>query len=68
MAEEPKSPDQQSPAGAPAEQGAVDRHWRRMALAAVGVLVSVGALLGFVIIPAGQKENANLTMDSAMRR
>lgn len=67
MADDLPSVDQ-SPAGAPAERAAVDRHWRRMALAAVGVAVATGALIGFVIIPAGQRENAHLSMDSAMRR
>jgi cytochrome c553 len=68
MADEPTAPDQQSPAGAPAEQAAVSHRWRLMASVAVGVLVSIGALLGFVLIPAGQRENAHLSMDSAMRR
>jgi cytochrome c553 len=68
MADEPTAPDQQSPAGAPAEQAAVDRRWRLMASAAVGVLVIVGAIFGFVLVPAGQRENAHLSMDSAMRR
>ena len=68
MADEPTAPDQQSPAGAPAEQSAVSHRWRLMASVAVGVLVSIGALLGFVLIPAGQRENAHLSMDSAMRR
>ena len=68
MADEPTAPDQQSPAGAPVEQAAVDRRWRLMASAAVGVLVTVGAILGFVLIPAGQRENAHLSMDSALRR
>ena len=68
MADEPTAPDQQSPAGAPAEQAAVDRRWRLMASAAVGIFVVVGAVIGFVLIPAGQRENAHLSMDSAMRR
>jgi len=68
MADEPTAPDQQSPAGAPAEQAAVDRRWRLMASAAVGIFVVVGAVIGFVLIPAGQRENAHLSMGSAMRR
>lgn len=68
MADEPTTSDQQSPAGAPAEQAAVDRRWRMMASVAVGVLVTVGAVIGFVIIPGGQRENAHLSMESAMRR
>lgn len=67
MADDPIANDQ-SPAGAPAEQAAVDRRWRLMASAAVGVFVVVGAVIGFVLIPAGQRENAHLSMDSAMRR
>lgn len=66
MAEHP--PSEQTPAGAPAEQAAVNRRWRMMALSAVGIAVATGALIGFVIIPAGQKENAHLSMQSAMRR
>ena len=68
MADEPTAPDQQSPAGAPAEQAAVDRRWRLMASAAVGIFVVVGAVIGFVLIPAAQRENAHLSMGSAMRR
>ena len=68
MADEPTAPDQQSPAGAPAEQAAVDRRWRLMASAAVGIFVVVGVVIGFVLIPAGQRENAHLSMGSAMRR
>lgn len=56
------------PAGAPAEQRALDRPWRVWASVIVAVAVAVGALLGFVVIPAGQKENAHLSMQSAMRR
>jgi cytochrome c553 len=61
-------PSEQSPAGSPAEQAAVDHHWRRMALAGVGVAVVIGGLLGFVIIPGGQRGHAQLSMESAMRR
>ncbi|MFL6777493.1 MAG: c-type cytochrome [Sphingomicrobium sp.] len=68
MADERPPASDQTPAGAPVEQAAVDRHWRRMALAAVGLAVSTGALLGFVIIPGGQKGHAHLSMESAMRR
>ena len=66
MAEHP--PTEQTPAGSPAEQAAVDRRWRSMALAAVGIAVAVGALLGFVLIPAGQRENAGLTLYEALCR
>jgi cytochrome c553 len=67
MAEHPPS-EQESPAGAPAEQKAVDRRWRLMAASAITVLAAIGALIGFVIIPGGQRENAHLSMESAMRR
>jgi cytochrome c553 len=60
--------DHESPAGAPVEQRAVDRRWRLMAASAIAVLAAVGALIGFVIIPGGQRENAHLSMASAMRR
>jgi cytochrome c553 len=69
MAREPsKPPAEQSPAGGPAEQRAVDQRWRAWAVGIVIVAVSVGGLLGLVIIPAGQRENAGLSMQHAMRR
>ena len=72
MAKSPRKPParrkDQSPAGAPAEQAAVDRRWRLYASVVVAVAVAVAALLGLVIIPAGQRENAHLDMASAMRR
>jgi cytochrome c553 len=58
----------QSPAGAPAEQAAVDRRWRLYASAVVGVGLLMAILIGLVIIPAGQRENAGLGMGHAMRR
>jgi len=58
----------QSPAGAPAEQRALDRPWRIWASVVVVVAILMGALIGLVIIPAGQRENANLSMGHAMRR
>ena len=67
MAEHPPS-DHESPAGAPAEQEAVNRRWRRMASAAIAVLAVIGGLIGFVIIPGTQRENAHLSMEGAMRR
>ena len=60
--------DQQTPAGAPPEQRAIDRPWRVRAAAVVVTAVAVGSLIGFVIIPAGQRENAGLTMGHAMSR
>lgn len=58
----------QAPAGAPAEQQALDRPWRIWASVIVAVAVLLGGLIGFVIIPAGQRENAHLSMREAMRR
>ena len=68
MADEPIAPDQQSPAGAPAEQAAVDRRWRLMASATVGTFVVIGAVIGFLLIPAGQRENAGLSFYEAVCR
>jgi cytochrome c553 len=68
MAKRPARKKIQTPAGAPAEQAALDRRWRLYAGSAVGVAVVVAAVLGLVVIPAGQKENAGLSMGHAMRR
>lgn len=69
MAKEPlASFEQDSPAGTPVEQRAIDRPWRIWASVIVAAAVGVGALIGFVVIPGGQKENAHLTMHEAMRR
>lgn len=57
-----------SPAGTPAEQRAVDRRWRLWAAGVVVLALSVAGLLGLVIIPAGQREKAGLSMSHAMRR
>lgn len=66
----PKAPANRktSAAGAPAEQRALDRPWRIWASVIVVVAIALGALLGLVIIPAGQSENANISMGHAMRR
>lgn len=76
MAQRPKKPARkapatrkdQSPAGSPAEQRALDRSWRIWASVVVVVAILVGALIGLVIIPAAQRGNANLSMGHAMRR
>jgi cytochrome c553 len=69
MAGEPtKRPPEETPAGAPAEQRAVDHKWRVWAGTAVGSAVLVGALIGFVLIPVAQKSGAHLTMGHAMAR
>lgn len=71
MALEPTNPAQppgESPAGAAAEQKAVDHRRRRLAATAVASAVLVGGLIGFVLIPAAQKSGAHLTMGHAMAR
>lgn len=65
---EPEASKQTMPAGAPAEQRALDRPWRIWATVVVIVAVAIGALIGLVIIPAGQREHAHLDMTAAMRR
>jgi cytochrome c553 len=55
-------------AGTPPEQRAIDRPWRIWASVIVVVALLVGGLIGFVIIPAGQRENAGLSMRHAMKR
>ena len=56
------------PAGSPPEQSAIDRPWRVRATAVVTVAVVLGALFGFVLIPAGQRSGAHLSMGHAMQR
>jgi len=71
MAQPPHSHDPtvgETPAGAPAEQRALDRPWRIWASVIVAGAIAAGALIGFVVIPGGQKENAHLSMQDAMRR
>ncbi len=62
-----KRPDQ-SPAGAPAEQAAVDRRWRLYASGVVAAAVVLAGLLGLILIPAGQRENAGLSFYEAVCR
>ena len=52
----------------PRKRDELDRLWRIRAGAIVGGAVAVGALIGFVLIPAGQKSGAHLTMGHAMQR
>jgi cytochrome c553 len=68
MAKQPASRSDQSPAGAPAEQAAVDRRWRLYASGIVAAAVVLAGLLGLLIIPAGQRENAGLTFYEAVCR
>lgn len=67
MAKQPASNDQ-SPAGAPAEQAAVDRRWRLYATAVVAVAVLLAAIIGLLVIPAAQRENAGLSFYQAVCR
>lgn len=60
--------DGETPAGSVAEQRALDRPWRIWASVIVVAAILTGALFGMVIIPAGQRENAGLSMGHAMRR
>lgn len=68
MTQPPTQSTDQTPAGAPAEQSAVDRRWRLYASAAVGAAVVLAAVLGLLLIPAGQRENAGLTFYEAVCR
>lgn len=68
MTQPPAQSIDQAPAGAPAEQAAVDRKWRLYASAAVGMAVLVAGLLGLILIPAAQRENAGLSFYEAVCR
>lgn len=71
MAKEPASLDStgdETSAGAPASPQTLNRPWRIWATVVVIVALLTAGLLGLVIIPAGQKENAHLSMLEAMRR
>jgi len=58
----------EKPVDSPPEPRAIDRPWRIRAAAVVVTGVLAGALIGFVLIPAGQKSGAHLTMGEAMAR
>ncbi|HEX2803413.1 MAG TPA: c-type cytochrome [Sphingomicrobium sp.] len=71
MARKPASTrasDKRTPAGAPPSRQTIDRPWRIWATLVVVFALVVAGLLGFVIVPAGQRENAGLSMGHAMRR
>ena len=68
MTQPPAQSTDQAPAGAPAEQAAVDRRWRLYASAAVAMAVLVAGLLGLILIPAAQRENAGLSFYEAVCR
>jgi len=56
------------PVEKPPERSAIDRPWRMRATAIVVTAVAAGSLIGYVIIPAGQKSGAHLSMGHAMER
>ena len=60
--------DGHSPAGTVAEQRALDRPWRIWATVVVVGALSLGALIGMVLIPTGQRENAGLSFYEALCR
>lgn len=57
-----------SPAGAPAEQRALDRRWRLWAGAVVVAALALAGLIGLILIPAGQRDQSHLSMSHAVRR
>jgi cytochrome c553 len=63
-----RSTSDESPAGALAEQRALDRPWRNWASLIIAAAVVLAALLGFVIVPAAQRENAGLSFYEAVCR
>ena len=68
MAKRPARSSDQSPAGAPAEQAAVDRRWRLYASGAIAAAIVSAGVLGLLIIPAGQREKAGLSFYEAVCR
>ena len=72
MARKPQStkrePAKHKPAGTPPSRETTDRPWRIWASVVVIVVLGIAGLLAFVVVPAGQKENAGLSMGHAMRR
>jgi len=59
---------ERKPSGAPPSQQMIDRSWRVWATIIVVAALAIAGLLAFVIVPAGQKENAGLSIGHAMRR
>ena len=62
------TPHEVSPVGSPPQRRTVDRPWRMWASIVVLAALIVALLLGFVLIPAGQKGGGHLTMGEAMQR
>jgi cytochrome c553 len=54
--------------GAPPRRQTVDRPWRIWASVVVAAALLSAVLLGFVLIPAGQRHGAHLSMSQAMSR
>ncbi len=54
--------------GDPIEQSALDRRWRLWASAAVGGILVVGAVIGMLVLPNFQRENAALDLWTAICR
>lgn len=55
-------------AGEPIEPGTLDRRWRTWAAAGVGAALIAGAVLGFLVLPGFQRENAGLDLWDAICR
>jgi cytochrome c553 len=54
--------------GGPIEPGTLDRRWRRWASAAIVAAIGFGAIAGFLVLPAFQRENAGLDWWTAICR
>lgn len=63
-----RRPAKRGGAGTPPAQRTIDRPWGLWASVAVVTALVIGGILGFVVVPAGQKENAGLSMGHAMQR
>lgn len=66
--ESPDTPDRSDRAGAAPHRPTVDRPWLIWASIIVLAALVLAVLLGFVLIPAGQRHGAHLSMDEAMSR
>ncbi len=58
----------ETPVDSPPTQADLDRPWRIWASVIVGGAIAAGAVLGLVLIPAGQRSHSHLSMHSAMSR
>jgi cytochrome c553 len=57
-----------APRKRPAARDRLDAAWRSRAAGVVVAAVALGGLLGFILVPAGQRSGAHLTMGHAMER